>query len=99
MENLVKLKERNLISYFEVNGLNLFVYWTQMKESQSITIPIGFVGSIPGSYVGGASRVFEYYTPANEVWMSGLKMNVRSMSSIQRLNHVCLCLLKGRTRE
>ncbi len=47
-----------------------------MEVNQEVKIPIGFVGSIPGFYLGSACRVYEYYNPENEVWMKGLNLIV-----------------------
>lgn len=76
MDHLKRLQEQDQISFFEVIGMNLILYWTHMEVNQEVKIPIGFVGSIPGFYVGSACRVYEYYNPENEVWMKGLNLIV-----------------------
>ena len=70
-----------MISFFEVQGVYLALYWQNMLKNQEVEIPLGFVGKFPGEFTGPACRVYEYYNPENEVWMKGLTAIVMKGSS------------------
>ena len=76
LQEMKKLQEEGVISYFEMSEQNLLLYWEHFDDNQEVRIPIGLVGLIPGHFVAASSRVFEYYNPENEAWIEGLKMDV-----------------------
>jgi hypothetical protein len=73
LKELVKAKS---IDAYEVRGRDVVLYWRGMTAKQQRRVPISLVASVPGTYVGPASRAYLYYGDEHKVWVAGLAAEV-----------------------
>jgi uncharacterized membrane protein YgcG len=69
------------ISFFEIRGRELVLYWRDMKPGAKIDLAIDLVADIPGEYRGPASRAYLYYTSDDKHWVEPLKIVIESEAS------------------
>lgn len=62
------------ISFFEIRGRELVLYWRALKPGAKIDLGIDLVADIPGEYRGPASRAYLYYTSDAKQWVEPLKV-------------------------
>jgi hypothetical protein len=77
MKQLTDLREKGLISFFEVRGRELILYWREMAPEQKITLNVDLVCDIPGEYRGPASRAYLYYAADHKDWVGPLAVKIR----------------------
>ncbi|MEZ6142720.1 MAG: alpha-2-macroglobulin family protein [Zavarzinella sp.] len=76
MKQLTDLRERNKISYFEIKGRELILYWRQMEPNQTVEVSVDLVCDLPGKYRGPASRAYLYYTNEYKHWVAPLSIEI-----------------------
>jgi hypothetical protein len=67
---------RPLISYFELRGRELVLYWRDMAPGQKIEVPIDLTCRVPGEYRGPASRAYLYYNADSKCWVEPIKVAI-----------------------
>jgi hypothetical protein len=86
-EDLKQLKEyarppakgkRPLLSYFEVRGRELVLYWRDLAPAEKIDVPIDLVCRVPGKYSGPASRAYLYYNADRKHWVEPLAVTINA---------------------
>jgi hypothetical protein len=77
MKQLTDLREKGLISFFEVRGRELVLYWRELAPEQKVTLSVDLVCDIPGEYHGPASRAYLYYTSEYKDWVAPLAVKIR----------------------
>ncbi len=68
--------KRPLLSYFEVRGRELVLYWRDLAPDQKIEVPIDLICRIPGEYSGPAGRAYLYYNADFKHWVEPLKIGI-----------------------
>jgi hypothetical protein len=68
--------KRPLLSYFEIRGRELVLYWRDLAPDQKIELPIDLICRIPGEYSGPASRAYLYYNADFKHWIEPLKVSI-----------------------
>jgi hypothetical protein len=68
--------QRPLVSYFEVRGRELVLYWRDLAPDQKIEVPIDLICRVPGEYSGPASRAYLYYNADLKHWVEPLKVSI-----------------------
>ena len=84
-EDLKQLKDhsrapdegRPLVSFFEVRGRELVLYWRALAPEQKVTLNVDLFCEIPGEYRGPASRGYLYYTSDRKHWVEPLAVTIR----------------------
>jgi hypothetical protein len=73
LKNLSKLRDGGTkegeISYYEVRGRELVLYWRQLTPNADIQLDLDLVCRLPGEYKGPASRSYLYYQPELKYWV------------------------------
>ncbi|MBX9680461.1 MAG: zf-HC2 domain-containing protein [Gemmataceae bacterium] len=73
LKNLSKLRDGGTkegeISYYEVRGRELVLYWRQLAPNADIQLDLDLVCRLPGEYKGPASRSYLYYQPELKYWI------------------------------
>jgi len=87
-ENFEQLKEmsrlrengtkQGKISFFEVRGRELILYWRDMAPEQEYEVDIDLICRIPGEYRGPASRAYLYYNADNKFWTEPLALTINA---------------------
>ncbi len=85
-ENFAQLKEMarlrdngtkpGKISFFEVRGRELVLYWRDLAPEQKIEVDIDLICRLPGEYRGPASRAYLYYNSDLKFWTDPLSVAV-----------------------
>ena len=75
-KELTKLREDGKISYFEVRGRELILYWRSMAPNQTIDVSIGLICEVPGEYRGPACRGYLYYNADHKHWIEPLAITI-----------------------
>jgi hypothetical protein len=84
-EDLKQLKEytakpangdRPLLSFFEIRGRELVLYWRDLAPDQKIEVPVDLIANVPGEYSGPASRAYLYYNADLKHWVEPLKVTI-----------------------
>jgi hypothetical protein len=73
--------QRPLVSYFEIRGRELVLYWRDLAPDQKIDVPIDLLCRIPGQYSGPASRAYLYYNADAKHWVEPLKVNIAAKAN------------------
>jgi len=76
LKELTKLREEGTISYFEVRGRELVLYWRALKPNQEIDLSFGMICEVPGQYAGPASRGYLYYNADHKHWVKPLSLTI-----------------------
>ncbi|MFO0864652.1 MAG: alpha-2-macroglobulin family protein [Gemmataceae bacterium] len=73
LKNLSKLRDggtkESEISFYEVRGRELVLYWRQLTPNAEIQLDLDLVCRLPGEYKGPASRSYLYYQPELKYWI------------------------------
>jgi len=75
-DQLKELVKKGTISFYEVTGRKLVLYWRAMKANQTINIPVSLIAEIPGKYTGPASSAYLYYTDELKQWADGMTIEI-----------------------
>jgi len=73
--------KRPLLSYFEIRGRELVLYWRDLAPDQKIEVPIDLICRIPGEYSGPASRAYLYYNADFKHWVEPLKIGIAAKAN------------------
>lgn len=76
IDQLKELVKAKTIDAYEIMGRDVVLYWRGMTAKQSHRVPISLVASVPGRYVGPASRAYLYYGNEHKTWVAGLSADV-----------------------
>ena len=68
---LKELQEKEVFDFYEIMNGNLVIYYREMAPGGEHTINLDLKAEIPGSYIGGASSAYLYYTNEHKHWVSG----------------------------
>jgi uncharacterized protein YfaS (alpha-2-macroglobulin family) len=74
---LAELRKKGLIAFYETRAREVILYFRQLKPSQTRTIPITLVATVPGAYTAPASSAYLYYTDEHKTWTSPVKVTVK----------------------
>lgn len=77
MKQLIELREKGVISFFETRGRELVLYWRELAPEQKISLAVDLVCDVPGEYRGPASRAYLYYTSDLNHWVEPLAVRIR----------------------
>ncbi|QVL30394.1 alpha-2-macroglobulin [Telmatocola sphagniphila] len=77
LKQLTRLREENKISYFEIRGRELVLYWREMAPKAELELKIDLVCETPGVYRGPASRAYLYYNADNKAWIDPLAITIK----------------------
>lgn len=80
MKQLIDLREKGTISYFETRGRELILYWRGLGPEQKIDLNIDLVCDVPGEYRGPASRGYLYYNADHKHWVEPLAIKIKPMT-------------------
>ncbi|WP_020468994.1 alpha-2-macroglobulin family protein [Zavarzinella formosa] len=80
MKQLTDLREKKTISYFELRGRELILYWRNMAPNQKIDLTVDLVCDMPGEYRGPASRGYLYYTADHKNWIEPLAIKINPLA-------------------
>jgi uncharacterized protein YfaS (alpha-2-macroglobulin family) len=76
MKQLKELTEAGKISYFELRGRELILYWRGLAKDQKVELSLDLIGRVPGKYRGPASRAYLYYNADHKHWVEPLEVEV-----------------------
>lgn len=76
MKQLTKLREDGKISYFELRGREVILYWRALEPKQNVELGIDLICETPGEYRGPASRAYLYYNADHKHWIDPLKVRI-----------------------
>jgi hypothetical protein len=76
LKELTKLREDGKISYFEVRGRELVLYWRSLKPNEQIELSVGLICEMPGEFTGPASRGYIYYNADHKHWVKPLSLTI-----------------------
>ncbi|MBA4187852.1 MAG: alpha-2-macroglobulin [Planctomycetaceae bacterium] len=81
MKQLTDLREKGQISFFELRGRELVLYWREMAPEQKIALTVELVCDMPGVYRGPASRGYLYYNADHKHWIEPLAVKIVPLGS------------------
>ena len=67
---------RETVSYFEIRGRELILYWRGMAPKQIVDVTIDLIADFPGEFRGPASRVYLYYGAEHKRWVDPVDAKV-----------------------
>ena len=67
---------REKVSYFEIRGRELILYWRGMAPKQTVEVGIDLIADFPGEFRGPASRVYLYYGAEHKRWVAPVDAKV-----------------------
>lgn len=76
LKELTKLREENQISFFEIRGRELVLYWRALKSNETIELSFNAICDVPGQYAGPASRGYLYYNADHKHWVKPLNVTI-----------------------
>jgi hypothetical protein len=76
MKQLTDLREKGVISFFELRGRELVLYWRELAPEQKVALAVDLVCDVPGSYRGPASRAYLYYDADHRHWVEPLSVRI-----------------------
>lgn len=72
---------RPKISYFELRGRELVLYWRDLPPDaggpNKIDVSLPLICRVPGEYRGPASRAYLYYNADHKTWVEPIKVSIR----------------------
>jgi hypothetical protein len=81
MKQLTDLREKGVISFFEIRGRELVLYWRELAPEQTIELTVDLVCDVPGVYRGPASRGYLYYNADHKHWVEPLAITIAPMAN------------------
>ena len=67
---------RETVSYFEIRGRELILYWRGMAPKQTVDVTIDLIADFPGEFRGPTSRVYLYYGAEHKRWVDPVDAKV-----------------------
>ncbi|VTU02728.1 a-macroglobulin complement component : TonB-dependent receptor OS=Hyalangium minutum GN=DB31_3602 PE=4 SV=1: A2M_N: A2M: Thiol-ester_cl: A2M_comp [Gemmataceae bacterium] len=83
MKQLTDLREKGVVSFFEVRGRELVLYWRELAPEQKIALTVDLVCDAPGAYRGPASRGYLYYNADHKHWVPPLAVTVAPLGEVR----------------
>jgi hypothetical protein len=84
LKEMARLRDNDtkpgLISFFEVRGRELVLYWRDLAPDQKIEVGLDLICRIPGEYRGPASRAYLYYNADHKFWTEPLRIAIDPQS-------------------
>lgn len=80
LKQLTDLREKQQLSFFEIRGRELILYWRELAPEQKIELSIDLVCDVPGIYRGPASRGYLYYNADHKHWVEPLAITINSLA-------------------
>lgn len=74
---LKELQEKEAFDFYEIIGGNLILYFRELAPSGEYQVNLDLKAEIPGTYVGGASSAYLYYTNEYKDWVKGNSIVIR----------------------
>jgi hypothetical protein len=68
--------EAGEISFFELRGRELVLYWRDVKPDAKVNLTIDLIAEIPGEFRGPASRAYLYYNADHKHWIEPLAITI-----------------------
>jgi hypothetical protein len=75
-EQLKEAVKAGKFSFYEIRGREVAIYFRDLAPKAEREIVLSAIASVPGTYVGPASRAYLYYTPEEKKWTDGLRVSV-----------------------
>jgi hypothetical protein len=69
-------KEPGVISFWELQGRELILYWRDLKAGAKVELELDLVCRLPGVYSGPASRAYLYYNAEHKHWVDPLGVTI-----------------------
>jgi hypothetical protein len=66
------------LSYFEIRGRDLVLYWRDLAKDEKIEIGLDLICRVPGEYRGPASRAYLYYNADDKFWTEPLQVRIKA---------------------
>jgi hypothetical protein len=83
MKQLTDLREKGVVSFFEVRGRELVLYWRELAPEQKVALTVDLVCDAPGVYRGPASRGYLYYNADHKHWVPPLAVTVAPLGDVK----------------
>jgi hypothetical protein len=80
LKQLTDLREKQQVSFFEIRGRELILYWRELVPEQKTALTIDLVCDVPGIYRGPASRGYLYYNADHKHWVEPLSIAIKPMA-------------------
>jgi uncharacterized protein YfaS (alpha-2-macroglobulin family) len=80
MKQLTDLREKGQISFFEIRGRELIIYWRELAPEQKIALTVDLVCDVPGVYRGPASRGYLYYNADYKHWVEPVSIKISPLA-------------------
>jgi len=76
---LKQLVADHTIDAFELmaDSGDVVLYWRGLDRLASKSLALDVMAAVPGSFTGGASRAYLYYTDELKTWVAGIKCQVK----------------------
>lgn len=74
---LKELQEKGVFDFYEIMGGNLVLYYRELAPKGNQNINLDLKAEIPGSFVGGASSAYLYYTNEFKHWVGGNPIEIQ----------------------
>ena len=82
LKDLARLRDNDtkpgVISFFEVRGRELILYWRGLAKDQKIEVDLDLICRIPGEYRGPASRAYLYYNADQKYWVEPVGIAIQA---------------------
>jgi hypothetical protein len=73
---LKELKEKGLIDFYETRAREVVLYFRSLPPGMKKSIDINLLATVPGEYVGPASRGYLYYTDEFKHWAKPAQIKI-----------------------
>ncbi|MFN2168146.1 MAG: hypothetical protein ACK2U9_18035, partial [Anaerolineae bacterium] len=70
------LRKKGLIAFYETHPREVILYLRQLKPSQTLSLPLLLVATVPGTYTAPASSAYLYYTDEHKTWVPPVKVTI-----------------------
>lgn len=80
MKQLTDLREKGVISYFELRGREVVLYWRGLGAKRKVSLTLDLICDVPGEYRGPASRAYLYYNADHKHWIAPLSVKIAPSS-------------------
>jgi hypothetical protein len=76
MDQLKDYVKEGRISYWELRGRELILYWRGLAKDQQVEVNLDLICRVPGEYRGPASRAYLYYNADHKHWVEPLAIEI-----------------------
>jgi len=74
---LEELVEKGQIAFFELRPREVTLYWDGLAATETHSVDLDLVASLPGTFAGPASSAWPYYDDTYRTWADELEIDVR----------------------